>query len=212
MPINFTPDQAARALPGLELTPPAPDPTSAAEQIGAALSLENVFVSGLNRISEGPTPEVTKDFDVEDFVTEGEKLILSEFAGVGSFEELQLVRKRIENERELRRLLGSGPLPEFLATTLAILADPTTFIPFGGAFLKGGKFITKLAAGAAVGVASVGVAEGALQATQQTRSLEQSIAAIMMGGAFGLGLAGLGAKLGARAAKTGKAYAAAVTD
>ena len=210
MPINFTKEQAARAPPGLELTPPSPDPASVADQMGAVLSLENTIVSGVNRLAEGPTPEAVEGFDVDDFLTEGERLIKSQFAGIGSPEELQLVRQRIENEREYRRIAGSGPLPEFVATTLAILADPTTYIPLGGAALRGGKFAQKLTAGAAAGVGAVGVAEGALQATQQTRTLEQSVAAIMMGGAFGLGLAGIGARLGSKA--TDKAYAAAVED
>ena len=211
MPTNFTPEQAARALPGLTLTPPGPTPVTLGEQIRSALVLENVPVSALNALSQ-PSPPPVEGFDVEANLAPGEDLILEEFAGVRSLDEMQAVRRRLSNEQEARRLLGTGPLPEFLAVTFAILTDPTTYIPLGGALLRSGRFGKRLVAGAAAGVGAVGVAELSLQATQRTRTPEQTAAAILMGGAFGLGLGALGAKLGARQAKLDKFYAAAVKD
>ncbi len=212
MPLNFTKEQAARALPGLELTPPGPDPVTAGEQLEAAMQLENTFVSAASRLAEDDPGADEEDFVLEEHLREGEDFIIDEFAGVRSRAQLDQVRERISNERELRRLLGAGPLNEFFAVTLAVLTDPTTFIPLGGALVKTGKFAKRLAVGAVAGVGAVGVSEGVLQATQQTRSPEQTMAAIMMGGAFGLGLGALGAKLGGRAVKIDEVYNAAVND
>ncbi len=211
MPTNFTPQDAVRALPGLTLTPKQGPETTLGQQLGAALELENLPVSTLNAFSQ-PEPPPVEGFSVEDNLAEGEDLIISQFAGVQSADEMQAVRERLTREDQAREFLGDGPLNAFLATTFAILLDPTTYIPFGGALLKGGKFASRLKAGAAAGVGAVGVAEVGLQATQKTRSIEQTTAAILMGGAFGLGLGALGAKIGAKSTDVDKLYAAAVKD
>ena len=84
MPTNFTPEQAARALPGLTLTPPGSTPVTLGEQIRSALVLENVPVSALNALSQ-PSPPPVEGFDVEANLAPGEDLILAGCGVVSPF-------------------------------------------------------------------------------------------------------------------------------
>lgn len=210
MPLDVDPTTAKLARPeSLQLRPGLRDDSSSlVEQLGAAFSLDNTVVSTYNYLSR-ERPPAEPDFDPMAHLEPGEEPVAGRFVNATSLAEMAQIREKTEQERELRRKLGNGPIPEFLASALAILADPTTYIPIAGQVGKGATVAGKaarLAGGTAVEVAA---SEAILQATQYERPIEETVAAIMMGGAFG---AGIGGVVGARQAAKTKAYKAAVED
>lgn len=188
---------------------PLPAPISENDQLAAAFALENVVASAGFRATEPRTEDVA-GFDPFQNLQPGEEFIAGEFADAGSSAEMAVIRTRIERESRARFLLDKGPINSFLASTVAIAADPTTYIPFGGGAVKGASFGARLARGAVVAAAETAASEAVLQATQQTRSTAESLSAVILGGAFGLGLAGAGAAIGGVRGRA--AYTAAVED
>jgi hypothetical protein len=186
MPFNVSPEEAegyttsiAQASPGLDIT--------VAEQLGAAFLLENIPIAIADDMSQ-PTQSPNEDFDPRDYLRDGEELYASRFARAGSLEDMQEIRDEVERERELRFTLANGPLGEFLATTIAVAADPTTYIPLGGAAVRGGRMGARLTAAGFSAAAENAVAEAVLHGTQETRTIEESMAAVMLGGAIGMAL------------------------
>lgn len=163
-------------------------PPSLTEQLGAAFDLDNTVVSVANALNR-PRRAPEDDFDPLAHLQPGEELIAARFAEAKSPEEMEDIRKQLDRERDARRVLGDGPLPSIVATALATVLDPTSYLPVFGAAGKASTAarIGKMALGAAGDVA---VSEAILQSTQRSRPIEESIAAILMGGAFGLGIGG----------------------
>lgn len=162
------------------------------EQLEAALELENVPVAVGTRLLEGAHPRV-EGFNPLDHLLPGEELIASEFGGARSPEEMQAIRDGRERERQARAALADGPLNEFLAITIAVAADPVTYVPLIGASTKGQSLLRAAGRFAIKGALEVGASEVALQAAQRTRTLEESLVAVLAGSAFG-GTLGIGLK------------------
>ncbi|WP_299444682.1 hypothetical protein [uncultured Rhodospira sp.] len=194
MPFNVDPVKARPAGSPYQLDT-AREPVTMMEQVGAAFDMDNVVASLVNRINEGPAPERVPGFDPLDHLQPGEEYYPQYFADDGSLEDMERTRARLDREHEARRLLADGPLNSFFASTLAVGLDPTTYLPIGGAVMKGGTLASKLARAGGVAAAENAVSEAALQATQETRTPEESLTAIMLGGAIGMGLAGAGAAM-----------------
>lgn len=180
---------------------PADDPTTALEQLGAAFERENVGVNIFRSFREPRAPSIRDDnFDPYEHLEPGEELIASRFATANSVSEMSRIRQDIAREKEVARVLGSGPMPEIIASVPAVLLDLDNLLPIGAA-TKGAKG-AKLALGmGAVAAGSNLAAEAALQATQRTRSMSETAAAIIVGGAFGFGLGGVAGKLASRTAR-----------
>ena len=189
-----------------QLRPPAPAPTTLFEQLGAAFGLENTVASLLAREAEGPAPDDVDGFIPNDHLLPGEAVISTRFVDANSLEEMNLIRARIKREQLLRRQLADGPLNEMFAILLAVAVDPTTFFGPGAAALRGGVLLGKGGRAFALGAAAdIGVSETILQKTQETRTATETLANIVLGGAFG---GTIGAVLSAKA----KAHKAAVKD
>lgn len=158
------------------------------EQMGAAFDLDNTVASAVNALNQ-PTRAPEEDFDPMAHLAPGEDLISRHFATAKSVDEMEDIRKQLDRERNARRMLGEGPLNEFLASAIATVVDPTTFLPVVGAAgkLKTAERIGAVALGSA---ADVALSEGILQSTQQNRPIDETVAAIIMGGAFGAGIGG----------------------
>lgn len=98
------------------------------------------------------------------------------------------VTQNIAKERADRQTLDASGMTGFALTGLAGIADPTILLP-GGTFVRAGKVgfsavKTALSVGAAAAVGT-GVQEVGLQATQETRTIEES--ALNVGGSALLG-------------------------
>jgi hypothetical protein len=185
--------------------------------VQAAEFLENVGVALADEVINQPRSFAAEPgFNPRDHLLPGEELNWAALADARSLAEMGSIRREIATEKMLRQRLGDGPLPELLATTLAVLSDPVTYIPFFGQF-KAATTLGRTALSVALrSGAEVAVSELALQGVQQTRTAQESAIAIMLGGAFGAGLgtaaAGI-ARAGVReTAREAAVYKQAVED
>ncbi|MGD9724413.1 MAG: hypothetical protein AB7U76_24505, partial [Pirellulales bacterium] len=177
------------------------------DQAESAFSRENMIGSAFNY---RPNPDAEIDplraaiFNPDDYLTDQEKVYGERFASANSPADIEHIRREIEREGVMRGSLRDGPLPEWLASTVAAVADPTTFLPVVGPLTRAGRAAGAFSGFVGVGLstaAGVGVQEAFLQSTQRTRSAEES-AGNMIGGLIFGGLLGTaaGAILGRTAA------------
>lgn len=204
MPVLANPKLKGSLALGFDtLIPREPEDVTVSEQLGAAFDLDNIAVAAYNRVSE-PVPEVDPEFDVLEHLSPRERLTASEFADADSLMDLEQIRKRRVREDQARQYLSEGPVPAILASAVAVLGDPTTYVPITGAV---GKTRAGLSIGArtlrAGGLAAVETAlgEAALQSLQETRSTSESLAAVLLGGAFGTGIGAIAGVMSARQAR-----------
>jgi len=130
------------------------------------------------------------------------------FARSGSRYETDLIKRSIDRRLQNQDTVARGGLAG-LATTIA--TEPLMFVPMGGAASITSRIANPLlrmgAAGAITGFGGAALVEGALQATDPTRTLEQSAANIALSTGFGAGIgtvaAGLSKFLGARTGRVG---------
>lgn len=130
------------------------------------------------------------------------------FARSGSRYETDLIKRSIDRRLQNQDTVARGGLAG-LATTIA--TEPLMFVPMGGAASITSRianpFLRMGAAGAITGFGGAALVEGALQATDPTRTLEQSAANIALSTGFGTGIgtvaAGLSKFLGARTGRVG---------
>lgn len=174
-----------------------PGPTLG-EQVGAAFQIENVVGSYLRDVGDPAMQAYDPTFDVMEHLTDEERTIGSRFSDANSPADVDTIRGQLARERDARRIMGEGPLPELAASALAILGDPTTYLPSVGAISKGGSLVSKLSGAALGGAADVALSEAALQATQRERTFEESAYSVLLGGAFGMGIGAGAAALTAK--------------
>lgn len=179
---------------------PRADEVGLTDQIGAAFKLENIVAGGVSSITTPEFGERDPSFVATDHIRDDELPYARQLGRAGSQDELDQIRKDIANELKAREMLESGPLNSFVAELIAIAGDPTAYVGFGvGVAGRAGRLSQRFARGAAAGATETALAETALQAQQETRTPVESFASIIMGGAFGLGVAGVGAGLSRRA-------------
>lgn len=168
----------------LELRTPAEHeakPRSFGEELDAAFDLHNEVVSALNAPRQSP---MDPDFDPFEHLEPGEELIADRFSRVNSLEDMAAIRTQLDRESDARRILGEGGLSAVAAEIIATVASPTMLLPVFGFAGKA----TALARAAKVGIggaADAAVSEAILQGTQLNRPVEETVGAILMGGAFG---------------------------
>lgn len=213
MPVVVDPrlkDQVQRQAQPFATPEPRPE-VSLTDQLGAAFDLDNVIESA-REYAKDIVPLPDPFFDPVAHLTPFENLNAARYADAQSLGELQQIRGRVKREGNARRLLEDGPLPALLASSIAILLDPTTFIPVAGGLAKasaGARVATRAArVGAAAAIETAG-GEAILQATQETRTMSETMAAVLLGGAFGVGI---GAAVGRTAAKNEKAVQGMLDD
>lgn len=198
---NLPPEEIGEVLTNLDVPPPTrPGPeVTFGQQIDAAQLLENVAVSAARRIGEPAEiaeRRLTTD-EIEKLLRPGEDI--RAFVDAETIGDMGLIRARAAREQEARRLLGEGPLPELAAIALAVMSDPTSYLTVVGLLGKGGAAARALKTALAT-AGEVALSEAALQASQETRTIEESAAAILTGAAFGAGLGGLAGALATRGA------------
>jgi hypothetical protein len=187
MPIELKEDE--QIVPGAVMNP-AEEVSFFADQVPAGFRTDNVVYNSVRAMRQDYF-EPQAGYNVLDDLTEDERLNASDFIGVESPGELKQKRQRIAEEQEALDILGAdGPWMAFLAAAPGTLVDVTSLLPVIGATGKGvslGGRALRVGAGAS---ADAAIAEGALQALQETRTLEESLTNIMFSGAFGVGLVG----------------------
>lgn len=118
------------------------------------------------------------------------------FTGSNNPRYTNMLKARIDREEENRRTVAAAGTTGVVASIAASVLDPTILIPIGGEVAAAGKGSyaigrAALRVGAAAG-ASTALQEGVLQATQETRTAEESTfnigASVVLGGLLGGGV------------------------
>lgn len=199
MPFNVDPKDVAPVRSQRFIDPNVPR-TGFFDQIEAAASIDNLAYAAVEYAIDSPNRlrEVDDTFDVSEHLSPAE-MDNDSFHYVTSQAELDHMRKKVKREQDARRMVQEGPLNEFLATAIATMTDPTSYIPFFG---QAGKTGTVLRVGTRVAARAAGeniVQELALDAMQEERTLNEMLMAGVFGGALGFGVGTLGAKITANA-------------
>lgn len=189
--VVLSPEALRRLAPP---SPTAPLDERLTKQLGAAWTLES-DIGSIAAAQPAPDywlpyedPEAARAYTVEDKLTPEEKGYSNRFTDVYSDAGLAHVRAQIEREKTMKAALADGPLPEWLASMAGGAASLSTLIPIAGPLAKGGTAVRAAGSLLTVGAsaaAGAAVQESILQATQRTRTAEESAASII--GAFLLG-------------------------
>lgn len=188
-------------------------PAFFSDAVPAAFSLDNEVVSALvSKSISHIGDDYDKDFRPQDNLGEHKNLLdnlgaldetqsndLDRMLSAKNASHLNAIKEDIKREREQRDILGSAGASGVIASLAAGILSPFTLLP-AGSIIKGARGISVLktsAKSAGIGAGAMTGSEALLQATQQTRTGEESGYAIA-GGAI------LGGILGAGAAKISK--------
>jgi len=167
------------------------------ELFEAAFMRENSLGSLAARVSSGPNVPPDPRFDPWQDI-KGYEDYAASFMRANSLEDVAAIKGRIDKERQRAELLYSGGAMGTVAELVAGIADPINLIPVGGQTVMVGKMGARALSGAlrvgAAGLASGIVQEAALQATQDTRTMEESAVNVaaqtflsgLLGGAVGM--------------------------
>lgn len=170
------------------------------EVIGAAGIRQNPVVSAYRYLRDRTGFAYDPNHNPLDIIagTKYETDYLDSFVASGSEGETRAIMRQIDDEENARHILDSSGSLGFVAQVGAGMADPTIFLP-GTVFFKGGKAgweIARLAgATAAAATLQAGIQEGALYATQETRTPGEVAvnigSATILGGILGAGAGAL---------------------
>lgn len=191
----FASDEAGGGLtPRPAPLPGAPGaPPTSLEVWGAAFGYHSTVANAIDFISK-PVFPVEPDYNPQSLIagTKFESLYGDRFTGDRSEAETRWRMARIEEEEKQRATLAAGGWEGIFAGMAAGILDPTTLIPIGGwigVAGKTGRVLVRAGEGAAVTGLTVAGQEAALQTTQESRPLVESVFAIagatILGGALG---------------------------
>ncbi len=178
------------------------------EQLVAAFEREN-WVASLYRKAMEPDFPAVEGFSATRYLTEEERENASYLADAVSLEHLDWLRGKRRREQEMMRTMERGPLPSWLAAVISGgLVDPVNLVPFtfaGRVALSARSGAQAAGRGAlAIGGANAAIIaaqEAVMQSEQVERQYAESVAAVLLGGAFGAGVGAAAGGLLFRAAK-----------
>lgn len=199
---DLTPDVFSMATPQIApAAAAAPKKAGFFDVIGAAFEADNSVTSALRFAGdalEAPGPEEGYDVwgDIKGTPYED---YFSSFSDSQSAAQTATIKRRIDEENDNRRTLAAAGIGGFAASVAAGILDPTILIPVGGELKLGAQGTYNLTRsalrGSAAALAGTAIQEGALQATQETRSMEETAWAlggsVVLGGLLGGGSAAL---------------------
>jgi len=168
---------------------PKQEPPSTIEVLGAAFERENSIGSLLSNThsafdesdtSYNPLDDIRDD---EEWVQYADRLATSD-----SHDETEWLKSKILKENKNREFIDKSGGYGVAASVAAGILDPINLVPLIGQSSKAVSATSRLARlstgftqGVKVGVQSTVTSEGALQATQETRTTEESMTAIIAG-------------------------------
>ena len=183
--------------PDIPEAPEEGEQTSPLEAGRAFFTMDNPI---FNATREAFLPKVSNEFDpdfrpIEKLQAERPELLefIGNFATVKNEEEYNRRVFNAEYELDQREKFSKASTTAQISSALAVsIIDPLILIPAGGVALKAartGRALSGLAKGAAAGAAAGTIREGVLQATQETRTAEESainvLAESVLGGLLG---------------------------
>jgi len=161
------------------------------ETFGAAFRTQNVVGSYLTSRGQPDPYRIENDFDAIDYVKDDPEYApyVESFAGIFNKEAAEAQKQQIKKELQDRRTLDAAGGLGVLAEMTAGVFDLPTLLPVGGAVTAArgiGGMAVRVGIGAGIDAAA---SEAALQATQQTRTGEETAlnigGSIILGGALG---------------------------
>ena len=180
--------------------PPAPVTQDAPSLLGAAFRQSNSAVSALSSRTMVADNSVDPKFDVranlDSLIGTKYDTYRDRFLDANNAAYSTLLKQQIDSEEADRATLAASPWMAFGASIGAMATDPIMYIPYVGEVAKGvevgtGAVRVGIQAGIAGGLGTA-MQESALQATQQTRPLSESLINIGMGTALTGFLGGVG--------------------
>ena len=189
-------DWASKTLDKAGVSENEVDP-SLGEIMRAAFQQENTVGSLMARsIPDDDTPDLSPEEIYTRVTNEGMVSFLDEFRGVQTEGEYEARKANIQREIENRQMLDAAGWTGTVVTLGAAVVDPINLVPVGGAAARVGKLAKTATRGrkaaletALAGGVGAGLAEGALHATQETRTGTESVMAVaagtVLGGALG---------------------------
>lgn len=172
-------DDKGRTSTQAVIAPQSADPDFL-DALGAAWRTENTVGSALNRDAGfNPAPDLDDPFDP---IAERPEDIPEEYAKSYAFaenmEDTQRITRQIRREMEDRQTLAQSGVSGFMAGLMMGIADPINLVPVGGtavrAYRTGGSILRAAGSTARAGATGAVIAETALHATQETRTVEES--------------------------------------
>lgn len=176
MPIPSDPDSEFEKGPRATLPPPVADASPpAGDVLGAAFKTSNTMGSLYDYLNHPPPNPVNQPgFDPSVSIPKGYEGNSEQFAQARSPQDMEVTRQQIDRQRASQNIISGAGLWGVGAEMAAGLVDPVTiasmFVPVGGE-----TRLARIASHAAVGGYTSAVQEAALQATQPTRTTEESI-------------------------------------
>lgn len=191
-----TPQPILPRDPGGYEPPPVPQKPAFLDTLAASFEMENEIGSLISMAQRQRGFEPVPGYNpFEDDNYRGSRYLqehASAFIGVRSPSEAYSVKQQIDREEENQRLLAASGWTGTLTSLAAGLASPTNFIPGGQVVnaARRGERIARSAGSVALGsAAGAAIQEGALHATQVTRTAEESgvsvVGAALLGSAVG---------------------------
>ena len=202
MGLNIEPDEKlSTTVPTqLRVNPKGAEPVTLGKQMGAAFQLDNFAFNAGQAVMEAEHFPRQEGFDLGANLTLDELQNPEPFHSIQSQPELDSKRRRIKREQQARQYLDKGPMPAFLASLIAIGADPTNYAPILGSYKAGGTVLRAGARAAGKAAAENVAIELGLMALQEERKLSEALMAGVMGGAIGFGVGTFASRLGSREA------------
>ena len=150
----------------------------------AAFERENTAVSSILEASYQLKfdNEIDPNFNIDEVIDgeiKGSKYepYLESFLEFNNFNQVKALKDKIDKEEENTKILEDSGLTGIAWSLAAGILDPVNFIPIGGGVYKtykAGKVAKGIALTAGAGTIGATTSEGILQATQETRTIEES--------------------------------------
>lgn len=158
---------------------------------GAAFRTQNVVGSFIASRGAPDPYEIEDGFDAIDYVKDDPKFspYVEEFAGIFNRKAADAKKQQIIREEQDRRTLDAAGASGVIAQMAAGVIDLPTLLPVGGAIVGAGG-AAAVAGRAAIGAGiDAAVSESGLQATQATRTADETVmnigGSVLLGGALG---------------------------
>lgn len=170
---------------------PEPDPTLL-QTFGAAFRTQNTVGSFVTSRGMPDASVIDEDFNPIDYVKNDPKYApyVEQFAGITNKKYADAKKLQIDSELQDARTLAAAGTTGVIAQMAAGVVDLPSLLPVGGAVIGGGTRAARIASTALGAGLDASLSEGALQATQATRTGEESAlnigGSIVLGGALGL--------------------------
>ena len=166
------------------------DPTIA-EAFDAAFRTQNTIGSFMASRGAPDPYEMEQGFDAIDYVKDDPEFEphVEEFAGIFNKRAAEAKKEQIRREMQDRRTLDAAGGMGIAAQIAAGVFDLPTLLPVGGGIAAGSRTVSGAARVALASGIDAGVSEAALQATQATRTAEETVlnigGSVLLGGALG---------------------------